>query len=372
MRDESRAPLFRFDPGWPFVIAGLLILAAGILIPGHRELLELRGELVRQETREQVAFEQLRAYDEFLAGVRETDPEVIRRLAMAHLNKIPAGEESLLLTPGMNQTVGEWIESSIPDRTVVVPPYPDTVLARWALGPGRLWMLGVAVMLLFVGFVLGPSTPSIPALSAVAAWRRAPRAAASAGTEAVAGFAVGSQLDATAEAAEATAADVEAVTATEAIEAEAEVDSFAASGEETGVESEDEEEASEPDAGESEEPADEGTDIAADLEIDSGIEAGASETGDPDEVVAEPCDSRGFDLVEAKSMSFDSPDRGPAIEELRATELELWKASETHGNWCAVAYLEQLPPEESVASCDDVTLAFLDQADGELEARGAD
>lgn len=370
MRDESRAPLFRFDPGWPFVIAGLLILAAGILIPGHRELLELRGELVRQETREQVAFEQLRAYDEFLTGVRETDPEVIRRLAMAHLNKIPTGEESLLLTPGMNQTVGEWIESSIPDRTVVVPPYPDTVLARWALGPGRLWMLGVAVMLLFVGFVLGPSTPSIPALSAVAAWRRAPRVASSAGTDAVAGVVVEPQVSTTAEDAEETAADGEDVTATEAIEAE--VGSVAAWGEETGHEPEHENEVSEPDPGEAEAAADEGTGVETVLETDSGIEGPASETGDADEVVSGSFGSREFDLVEAKSMSFDSPDPGLAIEELRATELELWKASETHGNWCAAAYLERLPPEESVASCDDVKLAFLDQADGELEARGAD
>lgn len=178
--------MFRLDPGWPFVIAGLLLLAAGILIPGHRELLELRGELVRQETREQMAFERLRAYDEFLNGVRESDPEVIRRLAMAHLNKIPAGEESLLLTPGMNQTVGEWVEASIPDRTVVVPPYPDTVLARWAIGPGRLWLLGAAVTLLFAGFVLGPASPGRVAILAVAARRRpAVEAGPSAGLERV-------------------------------------------------------------------------------------------------------------------------------------------------------------------------------------------
>jgi hypothetical protein len=74
-------------------------------------------------------------------------------------------------------------------------------------------------------------------------------------------------------------------------------------------------------------------------------------------------------------MSFDSTDTGSVIEELRATELELWSASETHGNWCAAEYLDQMPPEESVASCDDVTLAFLDEADGVIDAdgdRGAD
>lgn len=283
MRDESRVPLFRIDPGWPFVIAGLLLLAAGILIPGHRELLELKGELLRQETREQAAFEQLRAYDEFLAGVRESSPEIVRRLAMAHLNKIPAGEDSLLLTPGMNQTVGEWIESSIPDRTVVVPPYPDTVLARWALGPGRLWMLGVAVMLLFVGFVAGPSTPSIPALSAIASWRRPVRGEVLAASEPVAVVAPGNE------------------------------------------------------------------------EL-----------------------PQGFDLVETKSFPSDATEGadGEATGlDLRADELELWQASDTRGEWSSAEYVGLLPPAESVASCDDVGLAFLDESDGSLEPaspRGAD
>jgi hypothetical protein len=254
----------------------------------------------------------------------------------------------------MNQTVGEWIESSIPDRTVVVPPYPDTVLARWALGPGRLWMLGVAVMLLFVGFVLGPSTPSIPALSAVAAWRRAPRAGAIA--------ALGAEPEVAS-----TVRDLEVETATVSDGEEAEPAALDVI----------EEEPMEADV----EPAAEVVPEAIaerypeELAEADDVEEQESPSVDPDVDAAESVDSRRFDLVEAKSMSFDSTDTGSVIEELRATELELWSASETHGNWCAAEYLDQMPPEESVASCDDVTLAFLDEADGVIDAdgdRGAD
>lgn len=349
MRDEPRAPLFRFDPGWPFVIAGLLLLVAGVLIPGHRELLGLRGELLRQETREQVAFEQLRAYDEFLAGVRESDPEVIRRLAMAHLNKIPAGEESLLLTPGMNQTVGEWIESSIPDRTVVVPPYPDTVLARWALGPGRLWMLGVAVMLLFVGFVLGPSTPAAPSLSALATWRRVPRAAMAATAE----VPVEDGVDGSVAGLE--AADPEAPVIEDEVPLEVET---IADPEENG-------------------PADESTGAIEDeVEPVDAIADPSEESLDMDVgSAAEDLPSGpAFDLVETKSLSPVAIDDAETAE-LRADELELWQASETRGEWSAPEWLDRLPPEDSVASCDDVTLAFLDRSDGAIEAtpvRGAD
>jgi hypothetical protein len=281
------------------VIAGLLLLAAGILIPGHRELLDLRGELLRQETREQMAFEQLRAYDEFLAGVRESDPEVIRRLAMAHLNKIPAGEESLLLTPGMNQTVGEWVESSIPDRTVVVPPYPDTVLARWANGPGRLWLLGAAVTLLFAGFVLGPSTAAIPALGGMVARRRPV-------IEPIA------------------AAAVEEPLAAEEVSAE-----------------------------------------TVEVAEDSEVEPVAADAEEP----SIPSRSPDFDLVETKAIGLSAEgDPGDAVaDDLRAEELELWRASETGGEGAWSEWTDRLPPAESADSCDDVTLAFFDASDGDLQ-----
>ena len=38
-------PLFRIDPGWPFVIAGLLLLVAGVLIPAQRDLQRFIGQI---------------------------------------------------------------------------------------------------------------------------------------------------------------------------------------------------------------------------------------------------------------------------------------------------------------------------------------
>ncbi len=33
-------------------------------------------------------------------------------------------------------------------------PYPDTLLARWTLGPMRLWIIGAGAFSVFVGLVL--------------------------------------------------------------------------------------------------------------------------------------------------------------------------------------------------------------------------
>jgi hypothetical protein len=152
----AHRPLFRLDPGWPFLLAGLALLVAALLIPAQRELHDLRQELRAVEAGESRVFARLQAYDQFLSDVRAGDPQLVRRLAAAQLNMVPKGEDSLLLTPGLNQTVAQWIDESVPDPVVAAEPYPDTLLARLALGPHRLWMMAAAVFLLFVGFILGP------------------------------------------------------------------------------------------------------------------------------------------------------------------------------------------------------------------------
>jgi hypothetical protein len=149
-------PLFRIDPGWPFVLAGLALLVAGILIPAQRELHELRGQQAMVEATEARVYARLEAYDRFLQDLRSREPDLIRRLAIAHLNMVPKGEQSLLLTPGLDQTVAQWIDESVPPVQVQPEPYPDTLLGRLAVGPNRLWLLAASVFLLFVGMLLGP------------------------------------------------------------------------------------------------------------------------------------------------------------------------------------------------------------------------
>ncbi len=138
------------------MLAGLALLVAAILIPAQRELHDLRNELRKTEASEARIFARLQAYDCFLGDFKSGDPALLRRLAAAQLNLVPAGEESLLLTPGMNQTVAQWIDESVPTIQPVPETYPDTLLARFALGPNRLWMIASAVFLLFIGFLLGP------------------------------------------------------------------------------------------------------------------------------------------------------------------------------------------------------------------------
>ena len=154
----SYAPLFRIDPGWPFVIAGLALIVSAVLIPAQRELHDLEQQLKVHRAYEEKAKAELLAYEQFIADVHKGDPRLLERLVRAQLNKMPKDERPLLLMPTANDTVPQWIESSV---TVDIPepqPYADTLLARIASGPRRLWVLASGTFLVFMGILFVPST----------------------------------------------------------------------------------------------------------------------------------------------------------------------------------------------------------------------
>ena len=153
-------PLFRIDPGWPFVIAGLLLLVAGVLIPAQRDLQELRNTLEIHRALEDQSIRQLAAYDRFLNDLDHGDEQLVGRLAASQLNLMPKDERSMLLVPTLNATVTQWIEDSEPAILPNPPAYPDTLLSRLATGPRRLWVLACGAFLVFVGLMLSPSAPS--------------------------------------------------------------------------------------------------------------------------------------------------------------------------------------------------------------------
>ena len=241
-RAGAMPPLFRIDPGWPFVVAGLLLLVAGVLIPAQRDLQELRNALELHRAAEDRAVRQLGAYDRFLNDLEAGEPQLVRRLAASELNVMPREERSLLLVPTLNATVTEWIESTEPLAVPTPEPYPDTLLARLATGPRRLWVLACGAFLVFVGLCLAPSAGAPPRTRRD--WRRG---APIAGGGAAVSAAVASTLVAGAESEaepEALAAldaerDVEAAAEAEAeAEVEAEVEAAAEAAAEAEVEAE--------------------------------------------------------------------------------------------------------------------------------------
>ena len=176
---SAPTPLFRFDPGWPFVIAGLALIVSAVLIPAQRELHELEQKRSIQQANEQRAQEELLAYQQFLADIERNDQRLLERLVRAQLNRMPKGERPLLLMGSADDTIPQWIEASVDVPEPRTTEYPDTLLSRIATGPRRLWVLATGAFLVFMGVMFAPTTMTSrrPARRPDGAPRQAPTAA---------------------------------------------------------------------------------------------------------------------------------------------------------------------------------------------------
>lgn len=95
-----RSPVV-LDPGWLFLVAGLVILAATVLIPAQDDLAEARWLRDRALAVEQHRKDRLARYEEYLKSLDDADQSLIQSLAAMQLNQIPSDRTPL---PGSTET----------------------------------------------------------------------------------------------------------------------------------------------------------------------------------------------------------------------------------------------------------------------------
>lgn len=153
---RTTGPLFRFDGGWLFVIAGLGLILSAATIPSEQKLHELRTQLEGLRHTERNNFAVMGSYARFVSDFDDHDPSLIRRLAASQLNVIPRDETPLLMASSVNASVSDWIEATAELDSFEVPPPRDSLLSRWIEGRGRLWAIGAGGFLVFAGLLVGP------------------------------------------------------------------------------------------------------------------------------------------------------------------------------------------------------------------------
>jgi hypothetical protein len=145
-----------FDPGWLFLVAGVGLLAATVLIPAWEDLERARWQLGRARAVEAHRGERLRRYEEFLAVLEAGDSTLVLALAERQLNQIPVDRQAV---PGA-QTVGDEAATVFPALEPPALRLPvefrpvDSMLARWSRGgPGRLVLLMVGGVCVLIGLM---------------------------------------------------------------------------------------------------------------------------------------------------------------------------------------------------------------------------
>lgn len=152
-RESGTDPLF--DPSWLFVVAGLAILCATILIPAADDLAHARWLRDRALLLEKQRLERLSNYAEYRGALEEARPQLVMFLAGSQLNQIPADRRPI---PGLsrpdagNASVFEALEPSpvvLPERRRI-----GSLLERWTTNDRtRTWLLAGGAISLLVGLL---------------------------------------------------------------------------------------------------------------------------------------------------------------------------------------------------------------------------
>lgn len=152
------APPALFDAGWLFLIAGLAVLVATVLIPAAEDLHQaqyLRDRAVLIEEHRQARLER---YEQFLGALRDHEPSLVMALAQSQLNQIPADRVPILPVSDsarVNQANASVFPALEPpplhlrERRLI-----DSTLQRWATGDtSRLWLIAGGAVCVLVGLL---------------------------------------------------------------------------------------------------------------------------------------------------------------------------------------------------------------------------
>lgn len=149
------------DPGWLFLLAGLALLAATVILPAQEDAQQARFYVERTQAAEQHRLERLRRYTDYLEALKRGDEATVRSLAITQLNQSP--ENLTILVPPSD--VAERSASVFPalEPAALVLPERHVEFSRlqtMALNDSsRLWLLAGGSLLVFIG-LLPPSRRS--------------------------------------------------------------------------------------------------------------------------------------------------------------------------------------------------------------------
>lgn len=151
------------DPGWLFLLAGIAVLAATILIPATDDLAQARWERERALAQEQRRRDRIANYTRYLDALERADRQLVLSLASSELNLIPKDRDPL---PGMprGQADSATIFASLepPPLRWADRPVPDSLLYRWTTDDRRrLWLIAGGALSCLMG-LLPPTRSHAP------------------------------------------------------------------------------------------------------------------------------------------------------------------------------------------------------------------
>ena len=139
--------------GWLYILCGLVLTVAAIILPAHQELQELKSKQeVIADDLEYLEY-QVTIYETFLQDIVNREPDFIQRLTEMQFNEQPRGKH-IITDSTVAQTPLAWIDQRTRQEHIVdLSPQKFSFLSVMTQGSGRLWLTGLGISVLFVGLI---------------------------------------------------------------------------------------------------------------------------------------------------------------------------------------------------------------------------
>lgn len=146
-------PLFSMpSPSWLFLLAGLGLLGATVLLPAQGDLRIAQWQRDRALSAEAQQNERLYRHQRYLAAVVSNDPTVVRSLTLTQLRRLPPGRAPLLDAAIPDADVLPALEP--PEAQPPAPPEARSTLERLTSSrKHRPWLITIAAVMLFIGLL---------------------------------------------------------------------------------------------------------------------------------------------------------------------------------------------------------------------------
>lgn len=148
-------PIDGIDPGWLFLVAGLVLLGYTVVIPAQADLARAEWQRDRAVAIERQREERLFKHERYLVALESHEPTLVRALAASQLNLVPVSQATIVEVddPARSDvSVFPSLEPApirLPELRLV-----DSRLGRWARGDdSRLWLIVAGSLLVFVGLM---------------------------------------------------------------------------------------------------------------------------------------------------------------------------------------------------------------------------
>ncbi len=143
------------DPGWLFLIAGLAMLVATVLISAQNDLRRIRWQRDRVLALEAQRSERIRIHAQFLQALERREPRLVRTLAAAQLSLVPT-TSAVLGDPAAAALTDASVFPDLEPGPVALPEFVpvDTLLGRMATDEStRMWVIAASGVCVLVGLL---------------------------------------------------------------------------------------------------------------------------------------------------------------------------------------------------------------------------